>query len=709
MKGDFTRDTFDRNRHFSRVLLQQGRVQLDADFNEQTAILLHRQHALAADLIGPHGAAPDSDAFMITDVSATDFKIGNGRFYVEGILCENDERDEAGNYLEVTYKTQPAYHRDEDEELPAAPLLVYLDVWERHLTYVELEDADGSTISIRESALKGPDTATRAQVVWQVKIADVLADGKTRIPENITCEDFQKDHWAALVQAWQPAQRGRLKVSAVQTRPPSEEDPCITPPESRYRGAENQLYRVEIHDSGPAGTATFKWSRDNGQDIFPILEMAEKTVTLEHLGRDGHSSLQVNDWVEVVDDDYTLTNGAEPLLQVTLIDPDTNIVTLSGVPALVADPARHRLLRRWDQRNANEGGVIPVVEKNTADDWIELENGIQIQFQPTPAGGLAHQYRTGDYWLIPARTVTGDVEWPGTVGNPKALPPHGVEHHYAPLAIFPVAGDLLDCRRKITNVITNQSDLQVHNLDVGGTLTVDGNVGLGTTEPDGRLTLQGIVQPAQGSLTFFSNSADMEYDGGNDKLFIFRDKQAGATAFMGGWVGIGTTSPRGMLEVAGDAFKSGGGSWTTSSDIQLKKNVKTLEGALTALLQLRGVNFEWKQPEQQGNLAGQQMGFVAQEVESVFPSWVGTNQDGTKNLTIRGFEALAVEAVRELNRKVDELSRRLEAIEQQLGLAAAKADISPSEAASEKEAESEAERKDETKSIRKKTGKKTVD
>ena len=40
MKGDFTRDTFDAAKHFSRVLMQQGQVQLDADWNEQTSILL---------------------------------------------------------------------------------------------------------------------------------------------------------------------------------------------------------------------------------------------------------------------------------------------------------------------------------------------------------------------------------------------------------------------------------------------------------------------------------------------------------------------------------------------------------------------------------------------------------------------------------------------------------------------------------------------
>jgi hypothetical protein len=52
--------------------------------------------------------------------------------------------------------------------------------------------------------------------------------------------------------------------------------------------------------------------------------------------------------------------------------------------------------------------------------------------------------------LIPARIDTGDVEWPGLVGDPEAVPPHGVEHHYAPLAIISVSGESVkvteDCR-----------------------------------------------------------------------------------------------------------------------------------------------------------------------------------------------------------------------------------------------------------------------
>ncbi|MBA3493950.1 MAG: hypothetical protein H0T87_07525, partial [Gammaproteobacteria bacterium] len=58
---------------------------------------------------------------------------------------------------------QPDYPLKEGEKLDNGNYLVYLDVWERHLTYIE-DDL------IREVALGGPDTATRAKIVWQVKV-----------------------------------------------------------------------------------------------------------------------------------------------------------------------------------------------------------------------------------------------------------------------------------------------------------------------------------------------------------------------------------------------------------------------------------------------------------------------------------------------------------------------------------------------------------
>src|SRR5213082_464025 len=93
MKADLTRNTFHPFRHFSRVLMQQGRVQLDADWNEQASIFLHYLRALAVDLIGPHGGPADRLGFKITPRVQTDrrsLEIGFGRYYVDGILCENE-------------------------------------------------------------------------------------------------------------------------------------------------------------------------------------------------------------------------------------------------------------------------------------------------------------------------------------------------------------------------------------------------------------------------------------------------------------------------------------------------------------------------------------------------------------------------------------------------------------------------------------------
>ena len=89
MKGDFSRLTFDPRKNFSSVLMQQGRVQLDADWNEQGAILLHYVRTLAADLIGPHGGP--GDGFKIEPYrDPDDFVILPGHYYVAGFLCENE-------------------------------------------------------------------------------------------------------------------------------------------------------------------------------------------------------------------------------------------------------------------------------------------------------------------------------------------------------------------------------------------------------------------------------------------------------------------------------------------------------------------------------------------------------------------------------------------------------------------------------------------
>jgi hypothetical protein len=101
------------------------------------------------------------------------------------------------------------------------------------------------------------------------------------------------------------------------------------------------------------------------------------------------------------------------------------------------------------------------------------------------------------------------------------------------------------------------------------------------------------------------------------------------------------------------AFKPGTNTWTISSDIRLKKNIHTLESSLEKLLQLRGVTFEWRNPASQGGRTGTEMGMIADEVEKVFPQWVGRDSRGFRTLSIGGFEGLTAEAMRELRAEKD--------------------------------------------------------
>ena len=311
--------------------------------------------------------------------------------------------------------------------------------------------------SIREVALHGPDTATRSQVVWQVR---------TQTLEVGTGCAAMKPSWKDLEGTLKRASlRGELSASVDDADPST--DPCTISPKSAYRGPENQLYRVEIHRSGKAsddGGATFMYSRDNGSVCFPVISLAGGEAEVESLGRDDRHRLRIGDWVEVVYDEVIL-RGEQPayLAQVIQLDESAGRVTLAPKPdaavlpvypthnakAAPGDLVSHPFLRRWDQRERQRGARHPL-PKWAADDgalvlvedvWLPLEEGVQIKFSKPAAGAPAHEYRSGDYWLIPARVATGNVEWPRTEAG-EAIPqsPHGVEHHYAPLAVAPAAG-----------------------------------------------------------------------------------------------------------------------------------------------------------------------------------------------------------------------------------------------------------------------------
>jgi hypothetical protein len=116
----------------------------------------------------------------------------------------------------------------------------------------------------------------------------------------------------------------------------------------------------------------------------------------------------------------------------------------------------------------------------------------------------------------------------------------------------------------------------------------------------------------------------------------------------------------GNFIVSGQAYKPGGGSWAASSDARLKKNVQPLSHALDRLLALRGVTFEYAQPDANMHPEGTFTGFIAQEVQQAFPNWIGHDARGYLTVGPQGFEALTVEALREIKHEDDARITKLE-------------------------------------------------
>ncbi len=415
MKGDFTRFTHRPEKHYTRVLKQQGRVDLDADWNEWVEIVTHLERTEAIDVIGRCGAPIHGGGFEVEETAdGSNLTISRGRIYVDGILCSN-EPAEPGEDASPPAEPIPI---DQQEDLPgyapdgSPPLadgvyLAYLDVWDRHVTH--LEDPE-----IREPALGGPDTTTRTRTVCQVKLHPLGIDAAV---DTLECAPYPA-----------PPADGRLAAWAE----PAEEfpNPCEVPAGAGYRGLENRLYRVEIHRGSEAGPPTFKWSRDNGSVVLPVAEggIDDKKVTLAHLGPDKVLTVAVGDWVEVSGDETELHGQPGTLAKIVPdgIDEAKLQITLSADVSAHAGEG-HLKVRRWDMGVA-AAGALPLQST------VELEDGVRIGFD------LGATYHTGDYWVIPARTRLGTVLWPeaeagGSPPAPRSLRRFGIEHHYCTLAL----------------------------------------------------------------------------------------------------------------------------------------------------------------------------------------------------------------------------------------------------------------------------------
>ena len=495
--------------------------------------------------------------FIIPYAPGPEFTIKHGHYYVNGVLCENE--------TDVSSVKQPDLPLFSGETPTLDPFLrgaylVYLDVWERHLTY--LDDPE-----IREVALLGPDTATRTKIIWQVKAIelglktvqtppppppppagvssffDAGAEASLSLENPSDIPPFEKTafgtvgvekapprpevdapscfkpfpEWTAII----APSTGKLTARAKPTAPTG--DPCEVPDEAGYTSLQNQLYRVEIHNGGELSktsnaTPTFKWSRDNGIVVSSVsnIDTSDSSATVLTVGSTGKNpnlSFLNNMWVEVTSDINDLWGLPGSLALVTSVNsPGQNTITLdptSVVGAAITDasypPEQNPKIRRWDwDQTLPTPPPYPLLVQIPTDNdgYLELEDGVEVKF----ADGT---YKTGDYWLIPARTATADVDWPEEVVsvNWSSVPTGGVDAVL--LAGFLVKRYGLDGIKPSDFVLSGTTEIDASYTDPSGvshmlsialnddqteaTLTVDGIVGAEIpviTEADGSMSLQ---------------------------------------------------------------------------------------------------------------------------------------------------------------------------------------------------------------------------
>lgn len=204
-----------------------------------------------------------------------------------------------------------------------------------------------------------------------------------------------------------------------------------------------------------------------------------------------------------------------------------------------------------------------------------------------------------------------------------------------------------------------------------------------------QIAVQGANYSASGSgdIKFFT-PLSYSVDGNIDSPLAVR-----MTILQNGNVGIGTANPLHKLVVNGDIYSN---LILLTSDERYKKNILPVQDAVTTLLQLEGVSYEWKQPEEYINTTttvspvghkpveisgipvdgislkikqpetrnfpqGRHYGVVAQAVEKVLPEVVKTDSNGYKAVDYVGIIPILIEAIKEQQKHIEALEKKIAA------------------------------------------------
>jgi hypothetical protein len=496
MTSDRARVTYDPARRYHGVVAQQGRISLEADWNEAQAITGAELATRTLDVVGRAGS-PDRgyEITPVADGDATDdLLIRAGTLYVGGqrVHLARDER----------YAGQPDWADHEGDPLwrdPAVPRhpheLVYLLAREQEVSAVE-------DPALRDVALGGPDTAQRLRIL-------------PRVVRHPTAAETWEDAWGQLVEErWRPrgftvdeASRAllpgaRLQVTAFSAGGTGLPDGTGFPggtgqpaDHGDYLGPNNQLIRVQVARVTEDGVPVLVWGYDNASFLYrlssSVISASKTVLRLAAVPVDAYHQPREHQVIEVLRGAALLSGGGDAVAAATgrvtrvavAYNPDTREVVADTElpPEYLKKPGEGLplFLRVWE----GEVRCTPGEDHELGGTGLRVRlTGLPASAEaadPAPEAAFPEAYPVGAYWTIAVRPGVGPgaegVVYPQRILD-RPQPPDGPRQWLTPLAFIrwrPGEPRTEDCVPRFAGLLrTDQSAgpgaIQLQPHEVGG-------------------------------------------------------------------------------------------------------------------------------------------------------------------------------------------------------------------------------------------------
>jgi hypothetical protein len=440
MAADRARVSYDPSRQWRGLVAQQGRVTVEADWNEAAAIDAERDRQVTLGVVGPVGTPDDGYAVRPERTRGERGGWEPGRLAIgEGTLFLGGERLELRE--PVHYLAQPDWLDHSTDPMWRTPSarrgaefrheLIYLLAFEQEVSAVE-------DSALADVALGGPDTMQRRRMLQHF----------VRCPSGSgTCEGSRGAFERSLAEhglRFDPAtmtarSAARLLVSFIQAPGAKSNE---LPAAGSYLGAENQMIRVMVtRVDDETGEPTIVWGFDDAsflhriKDAMPgpegtVLTLVNAPVDSFHYPAKGQAVELLRDAVKLTDKDYIasargfVTEVSQPY------QPADRTLTVAGSPAepgstvgyspdyLSAERTPQLYLRLW-RGTAHARPDKPVRLGDT---------GVTVTLSSD------RDFHAGDYWHFAVRPLKPAIVYPERYAI-EPQPPDGPRFWACPLGV----------------------------------------------------------------------------------------------------------------------------------------------------------------------------------------------------------------------------------------------------------------------------------